>query len=135
MQLADSSVVVRAASTTPSASRQACRDALAGSRVAIAHVLAESYATLTRLPAPDRLSPANAQRFLAQAFPSPPLLPTPEGITRVIQLLAERGVAGGPIHDCLIAQVAVEHDATLVSRDRRAAQNYALIGAAFVLLD
>jgi predicted nucleic acid-binding protein len=50
-------------------------------------------------------------------------------------LLAERGVAGGPIHDCLIAQVAVEHDATLVSRDRRAAQNYALIGATFVLLD
>jgi len=135
MQLADTSVVVRAASSTASASRQACRDALEGSRVPIAHVLAEAYATLTRLPAPDRLSPRTAQRFLTQAFPHPPLLPTPEGCIRVMELLADRGVSGGPIYDCLIAQVAVENEATLVSRDRRAAQNYALIGATFVLLD
>lgn len=134
MEVADSSVIINAALAIDPSSATACRDVIASSRVAIAHTLAESYSILTRSPVPFRLSPKQAWQLLEEAFPNEPLSLSGQGYRRVLRLTSERGIAGGAIYDCLIAQTALEADALLVSRDRRAAGNYALVGASFNLI-
>lgn len=44
--------------------------------------------------------------------------------------MASGQVLGGPVYDALIAFTAAEHQATLVSLDRRAAATYEAVGAA-----
>jgi hypothetical protein len=39
------------------------------------------------------------------------------------------GVAGGAVYDAVVALAAVEHDAELATRDRRAMATYELVGA------
>lgn len=134
MEVADSSVIINAALGIDLRSMNACRDVIASSRVAIAHTLAESYSMLTRSPAPFRLSPAQAWQLLEDAFPNEPLTLSGEGYQRVLRLVSDRGIVGGAIYDCLIAQTALEADALLVSRDRRAVGNYVLVGASFNLI-
>lgn len=134
MQVVDSSVIVRAVTTLDASEREQLQNVIADCPVAIAHVLAESYATLTRLPQPFRLSPRNCHAFLSSAFHAPPLSMSSGGYLRVLELLAERGLAGGAIYDCLIAQTAREHDTVLVSLDHRAAVRYSLLGAEHQLL-
>jgi len=134
MEVADSSVIINAALGIDPVSVTHCRDVIANSRVAIAHTLAESYSMLTRSPAPFRLSPMQAWRLLDAAFPDEPLTLSGEGYRQVLHLVADRGIVGGAIYDLLIAKTAVEADARLVFRDRRAAGNYALVGASFTLI-
>jgi len=67
-------------------------------------------------------------------FPGAPTTLSAEGYLRVIDLLADLNILGGAIYDCLIAETAREWQATLVSLDRRAAKNYAAVGANFILL-
>ena len=134
MEVVDSSVIINAALGHDGDSLEECRDAVVRSRRAIAHTLAESYSALTRSPLPFRLSPAHAWRLLDEAFPLAPLTLSGDGYRRVLGLVSQQAVPGGAIYDCLIAQTAVEHDVTLVSRDRRAMTHYALVGARFVLI-
>lgn len=134
MQVVDTSVVVRVATTTDAQERAHLQQVIADSPVAIAHVLTEAYSTLTRLPQPFRLSPQSCFKFLSSAFRAEPLTVGAAGNLRVMQLLAERGVPGGAIYDCLIAETAREHDATLVSLDQRAVRNYSLVGVDHQLL-
>lgn len=134
MQVVDSSVTIRVISSSDPDERRRLQDVIAESPVAIAHVLAESYATLTRLPTPFRLTPQRCLNFLSSAFRSEPLTVSASGYLRVLSILAERNVAGGAIYDCLIAQTARENDAKLVSLDKRAVANYALVGAVHELL-
>ncbi len=42
-------------------------------------------------------------------------------------------IAGGAVHDALVALAAVEHDATLATRDARARSTYELVGARVVV--
>lgn len=134
MQVVDSSVIVRAVTTLDASEREQLQNLIADSPVAISHVMTESYATLTRLPQPFRLSPSDCHAFLSSAFHAQPLSLSSHGYLRVLELLAERGLAGGAIYDCLIAQTARDHDAVLVSLDHRAAMRYSLIGAEHYLL-
>ena len=134
MQVVDSSVIVRAVTTLDTSEREQLQNVIADCPVAIAHVLAESYATLTRLPQPFRLSPVDCHAFLSSAFHAPPLSLSAGGYLRVLEVLAERGLAGGATYDCLVAQTAREHDAVLVSLDHRAAVRYSLLGAEHQLL-
>lgn len=43
--------------------------------------------------------------------------------------LRDAGVFGGAVYDGIIALTAIEHDATLLSRDARAWRIYAALGA------
>ncbi|MCF8528082.1 MAG: PIN domain-containing protein [Candidatus Nanopelagicales bacterium] len=129
MRVVDTSIIVRAATTPHPQERERLQDVIAESPVPIAHVLAESYATLSRLPPPFRLSPRDCLTFLSSAFRSDTLTLSPGGYVRVMQILAERGVSGGAIYDCVIAETAREHHATLMSLDRRAADRYSMVGA------
>ena len=134
MQVVDSSVVVRAATSTDSKERERLQDVIGASPNVIAHVLAECFSTLTRLPQPFRLSPQRCFTYLSSAFRTDPLTLSSGGYLRVLELVANHGISGGAIYDCLVAETAREHGATLMSLDRRAAGSYAVIGAPHQLL-
>ena len=134
MRVVDTSLVVRATTTTDTRERARLQDVILESPAAISHVLAEAYSTLTRLPQPFRLSPRACFTFLSSAFHSQPLTLSADGYLKVLRRVADRGIPGGAIFDCLIAETAREHDATLLSLDERAASSYALMGTKFELL-
>ena len=75
-----------------------------------AHAIVETYAVLTRLPAPHRLAPADAWALVKANFVTPatvvPL--TAAGHTTLLDRLAANGVGGGRTYDGLIAACAVE---------------------------
>ena len=134
MRVVDTSVIVRVTTTTDVAERARLQQVIAECPAAITHVLTEAYSTLTRLPQPFRLSPKSCLAFLSAAFHAPPLAVSVSGQLRIMELLAENGVTGGAIYDCLIAETAREHGATLVSLDQRALRNYSLVAGDHQLL-
>lgn len=94
----------------------------------VAHAALEAFSVLTRLPPPHRAQPDLVEQFLNARFPEP-LLTLPEPRHReLIITLAARGVVGGQVYDALIGWTAAEHDATLISLDRRAARVYETVG-------
>lgn len=93
------------------------------------HAAVESYSVLTRLPGDARLTPADAALLLRDRFGEPVELP-PGGGAELLQVFASLRLAGGAVYDALIAATARAANATLLTRDRRAAATYALIGVA-----
>jgi predicted nucleic acid-binding protein len=71
-------------------------------------VLAETYAVLTRLPAPHRLSPASARDLLAANFEDARMIAL-EGADywSCLTAAAERRVAGGRTYDAIVVACAV----------------------------
>jgi predicted nucleic acid-binding protein len=89
--------------------------ALDGRRLGLAgHAAFETYSVLTRLPAPNRRSPATVARLLDANFPASRFLAPGEAAV----LLAR-----------LPAAVAREHGVPLATRDRRALDTYRDVGA------
>ncbi len=106
----------------------------AGRDIALSgHALAETYAVLTRLPGDARLAPADAAHLVRTRF-APPLMLGAETASRLPEVLAEAMIAGGAVYDALVALAAVEHGADLATRDRRARDTYAALGARVVLV-
>lgn len=92
------------------------------------HALAETYSVLTRLPGDARLEMADAVTLIDTRFDS--ILPLGESVQRSLhRRLLDVGVFGGAVYDGIIALTAVEHGATLLSRDARAWRTYAALGA------
>ncbi len=92
------------------------------------HAQAETYSVLTRLPGDLRLEPTDAARLISERFTDPLLL----GMRTsrwLATILAKLNIAGGAVYDALVALAAVEHDATLATRDNRARATYELVGA------
>jgi predicted nucleic acid-binding protein len=81
-----------------------------GERMAIAvHAVAETYAVLTRLPAPHRLAPADAWTLVRANFVDHAALVALDGPDHVavLERLAGAGVGGGRTYDGLIAACVV----------------------------
>lgn len=97
------------------------------------HAAFETFAVLTRLPPPGRLTPQAARRLIEVAFPHTRFLSS-EGSAALIAPLAASGVSGSAVHDALVAAAAAEHGLRLVSRDARAAGTYRAMGADLELL-
>lgn len=95
------------------------------------HALAETYSVLTRLPGDLRVTPVDAARLLRARFAAPLQL-KPRTAARLPEILSEIGVAGGAVYDALVGLAAVEHGATLATRDGRAAATYEAVGARVV---
>lgn len=72
--------------------------------------------------------------FLGKRFPNDHLALGPARRNSLISDLIQAGVSGGAAYDGLIASVAAEHDATLLTLDRRAIATYERFGASFLLL-
>lgn len=109
-------------------------EALAACKTTIAHVAAETYSVLTRLPAPHRTEASTAATALAERLPSKHVTLEAGGHAGAPERLAAAGISGGATYDGLIALTALEHDLELLSRDRRAARTYRALGARFQLL-
>ncbi len=113
---------------------EAAARALASADATIAHVAAESYAVLTRLPAPLRVAAQDAAAILRARLPGRYLALGPAEHARSPERLARAGVIGGATYDGLIALTALEHDVELLSRDSRAARAYRALGVRFELI-
>jgi predicted nucleic acid-binding protein len=96
------------------------------------HALAETYSVLTRLPGELRLAPADAARLIAARF-AEPLVLGQDASKRVPDRLSQLGIAGGAVYDALVALAAVEHGASLATRDARAKPTYDKVGARVVV--
>jgi predicted nucleic acid-binding protein len=94
-----------------------------GERMAIAaHAIAETYAVLTRLPAPHRLAPADAWTLVRVNFVDNAALVTLDAPAHVAVLaqLAGAGIGGGRTYDGLIgACAAASHARTLLTFNGR----------------
>lgn len=79
-----------------------------------AHALIETYAVLTRLPGPHRLSPADAWTVIEANFVNAATLATlpAREHAALLRTLAEAGVGGGRSYDSLIARTASRANAT-----------------------
>ena len=80
-----------------------------GERLAVAaHALVETYAVLTRLPAPHRLAPDDAWTLVKANFVETAIVVALSGPTHIALLgrLAKHGIGGGRSYDALIAMCA-----------------------------
>jgi predicted nucleic acid-binding protein len=89
---------------------------------------------LTRLPPPNRRTPAAVARLLAHDFPGSRFL-SAQATQRLHARLASLGIADGAAYDALVAATAAEHGITLATRDRRAAETYRALDIDFELID
>jgi hypothetical protein len=106
----------------------AARLALAKHPPIVAHVLAESYSVLTRLPAQQRVQPTVARRALAAAFPNEPVQLAANDMNWMLDVLAGNNVGGGATYDALVASTALRAGFTLQSLDLRALPTYSVVG-------
>jgi predicted nucleic acid-binding protein len=94
-----------------------------GERVAVAaHALVETYAVLTRLPAPHRLAPQDAWTLVNANFVESAAVAALDarGHIRVLEQLAGEGIGGGRSYDAVIAACAVRAKAdVLLTFNRR----------------
>ncbi len=97
------------------------------------HALAETYSVLTRLPGDLRLAPEDAARLIDARFAAPLVLGA-DTARRLPAVLSRLEISGGAVYDALVALAAVEHGASLVTRDLRAKATYEMVGADVVVV-
>ena len=131
MKAVDSSVIVAAFATWHEHHELARAAVERGVRV-IDHCAVESYSVLTRLPPPHRAPPNVVQEFLRLQFPELYLRLSARAHRRFVLGLAARDIiVGGAVYDALVAATAAEHQAILLSCDRRALLTYERCGARY----
>jgi hypothetical protein len=129
----DTSVAVAALDPTHAA-HGPCRRALVDRRPALAgHAAFETYAVLTRLPVPLRLTGKRASSVLADAFPDPCWLGA-EATAALHARLHECGILGGAVYDALVGQAAADGGRVLLTRDRRAERTYRALQVPYELV-
>ena len=133
MITADTSVLVAAFASWHDA-HEVAAEAVGPDLRIVAHAALETYSVLTRLPAPHRIPPAVARRFLQESFSTEWLQPFTETYPALIGTMADAGLAGGSVYDALIGATAVAHDAMLYTLDHRALRVYELFGVSVTVL-
>jgi predicted nucleic acid-binding protein len=128
MTAIDSSVAI-AAFATWHESHEAAREAISGGPRLIAHVALETYAVLTRLPAPHRAPAELVVRFLERNFDKRWLALSPAKHQALLASLTQSGIVGGATYDALVASTAAARGETLLTLDRRAIRVYEAMGA------
>lgn len=114
---------------------RAAVEAVGNRRLGLAgHAAFETFSILTRLPPPARRSPDAVARLLAHNFPATRFL-SDHSAAELLASLGTLGMAGGAVYDALVGAAAVQHELTLMTRDRRAADTYRRLAVKFVLAD
>lgn len=134
MKAVDSSVVI-AAFASWHEHHAVAQKAMANAPRLIAHAAVESYSVLTRLPPPHRAGASIVHSFLTERFVEPFLTLSDIGYQELLATVTSGHIHGGSTYDALIAFTAAEHEATLMSLDRRAVATYEAIGATVEQLD
>ena len=85
-----------------------------GTLVLPAPVLVETFAVLTRLPAPHRLAPGPALELLRKNLARVPQSPAPSGraLWDLLGRLTAEGIRGGAVYDAIVAASASAGGAT-----------------------
>jgi predicted nucleic acid-binding protein len=133
VKAADSSVVIAAFASWHEHHERARAIMDQGVRL-VEHCALETYSVLTRLPSPHRCSGIVVRDFLQARFAEPFLRLDATAWRRFLMDLPERELAGGAIYDALVAATAAQHDAELISCDRRAAAIYESYGIKATIL-
>lgn len=134
MTLAVDSSIAIAAILADHEAHDLAEKALEEATATIAHVAAETYSVLTRLPSPLRLDAAGAAAIIEARLPAQRVTLAAESHATAPRRLAAAGVSGGATYDGLIALTALEQEIRLLSRDRRAARTYRALGIDFELV-
>ncbi len=129
----DSSVAVAAFASWHELHDPALRAVERGARLP-AQAALETYAVLTRLPAPHRAPASLVLAYLDDRFPEPLLEISAARLRDLLSELGGRDIAGAATYDAVIAATARAHDAELVSCDRRAAPTYERLGVRVAFL-
>jgi predicted nucleic acid-binding protein len=131
----DSSVLIPALLTS-SEGHERCLAALAGrSPRLIAHVAFETTSVLSRMPEGLRMAPVAVRHAIDRDFPASWLALDAAGQRACLRSAVDAGLRGGALYDALIAATAREHEATLLSADRRAQEAYEAMGAHVAFLE
>jgi predicted nucleic acid-binding protein len=130
---ADSSVLVAAFASWHEAHGSAAAVLARRPRIP-AHVMLEVYSVLTRLPPPHRAPARLVAEFLAERFPTAPLVLPGVEHARLLARAVEMGIVGGSIHDALVAATVRRARGRLLTRDRRAVPTYQRVGVDFELI-
>lgn len=103
--------------------------ALAGDRYVPAQALLETYSVLTRLPSPHRVPSGIVATYLEMRFPFQFIIfPPPLAITTLPRRCHEAGISGGATYDAVVGVTCLEHDAELLTLDRRSLRNHQALG-------
>lgn len=130
----DTSVAIPALEPNHEA-HERCRRIVRRRRPVLAgHAVIETYAVLTRLPVPLRVSPATAWELLRRTFGDPCWIDGGD-VVGLLDSLAQRGIVGGATYDGLVGAAASRGGRTLLTRDRRAEGTYRSLGVNFELVD
>jgi predicted nucleic acid-binding protein len=129
----DTSVVVAAFASWHEGHATATELFRSGPR-APAHVVAEAYSVLTRLPPPHRAPAAVVGEFLASLFDHPLLELPADRYLDLVRTCVGEGITGGATYDALIGLTALHAGAKLITRDRRAVAAYESVGVGFELM-
>lgn len=105
-----------------------CRQVVLKRRPALAgHAALETYAVLTRLPPPLRLTGAQAAEVIRAAFPDD-CRPGDDGLNSAISRMAQLQIVGGATYDGIVGLAALGAGRTLLTRDTRAERTYRVLG-------
>lgn len=129
----DSSVAI-AALLDDHPAHDASADALASCTATIAHVAAETYSVLTRMPPPNRADAATAAEVLRERLPLTFLTLSGSDYAKAPTRLAAAGIGAGATYDGLIALTALRHNLELLTRDLRAVRSYRALGIRFTTI-
>ena len=131
--LLDTSVAV-AICASDHVAHQAAVDAVGDRRVGLAgHAWFETFSVLTRLPPPQRRSPADVHTLVRTNFPASAFLSDTEQ-RAFLDELASFPIAGGAIYDALVGFAARTAKQPLLTRDQRAVSTYQALGVDIELL-
>lgn len=97
------------------------------------HAAFETFSVLTRLPPPLRLTPVAAGEVIQTNFPHTCFLEAAAS-RALLRDFGREGIGGGRVYDALVGAAARAHGLPLVTRDRRARDVYAAVGAEVQLL-
>lgn len=124
----DTSVIVAAFATWHDQHVSAIQ-MLAGDHLVPGHVVLETYSVLTRLPSPHRVPSGIAMTYLETMFPKERIIfPSPDSIAALPRRCHEAGLSGGATHDAAVGVTCIEHDAELLTLDRRSLRNHQALG-------
>lgn len=134
MTALDTSVVVAAFAPWHEA-HTAARRAVKPDTVVPAHVITETYAVLTRMPEPFRMSPTTVADYLSRQWAGRIIAPDETLYESLIPTAATASLTGGATYDALVALTAHRAGHELLSLDRRAERTYRSLGITYRLLN
>ncbi|HPY23738.1 MAG TPA: PIN domain-containing protein [Mycobacterium sp.] len=133
MTALDTSVVIAAFAPWHDAHTPA-RRAVTPDAVVPAHVVAATYAVLTRMPAPFRMDAATVAEYLQRQWGGRVITPDVGVYESLIEAAPAAGVTGGGTYDALVGLTARRFGHELLSLDLRAERTYRTLGIPHRLL-